>query len=286
MTESLQQRPDQQLFAPALGEIRREGRLAGRKILIVGAGQRSIEEENPPVGNGRAMSVLFAREGAAVACADIDAGAAQETVDWIAREGGRGVVVQADVADPDQIARMVREAASALGGLDGLVVNVGIANPNRFGSEKPADWDRVQAVNLRAPMLCAQEAAAVMSEGSAMVFISSAAAISPVAGLPAYETSKAGMVALARSVAFAGQSKGLRANALAPGLIDTPLGRYANSVNAARMAKIPLPFGRQGTGWEVAQAALFLISTESSYLNAQVLVLDGGMLNGVVRAPA
>jgi len=286
MTESLQQNPNQQLFAPALGEIRREGRLAGRKILIVGAGQRSIEEDNPPVGNGRAMSVLFAREGAAVACADIDAGAAQETVDWIAREGGRGVVLQADVADPDQIARMVREAASALGGLDGLVFNVGIGNPNRFGSENPADWDQVQALNLRAPMLCAQEAAAVMSEGSSMVFIASAAAISPLGGLPAYETSKAGMVALARSVAFAGQRTGLRANTLAPGLIDTPLGRHANSVNAARMAKIPLPFGRQGTGWEVAHAALFLISTESSYVNSQVLLLDGGMLNGAVRAPA
>jgi len=286
VTESPQQRPDQQLFAPALGEIRQAGRLAGRRILMVGAGQRRIEEENPPVGNGRAMSVLFAREGAAVACADIDAGSAQETLDWIVREGGSGVVLQADVSDPAQIARMVREAVSALGGLDGLVFNVGIGNPNRFGGENAADWDRVQALNLRAPMLCAQEAAAVMSEGSSMVFIASAAAVSPLAGLPAYETSKAGMVALARSVAFAGQRTGLRANTLAPGLIDTPLGRHANSVNAARAARIPLPFGRQGTAWEVANAALFLISTESSYVNAQLLVLDGGMLSGAVRAPA
>ncbi|QYY32766.1 MULTISPECIES: SDR family NAD(P)-dependent oxidoreductase [Cupriavidus] len=285
MTDSLQLRPDQQLFAPALGTVRREGRLAGRRILVVGAGQRQTVDQVPSVGNGRAMSVLFAREGAAVTCADIDPGAAQGTVDWIAREGGRGFVVQADVSDPAQIVRMVREAASAMDGLDGLVVNVGIGNQNRFGSENPADWDRVQDLNLRAPMFCAQEAAAVMPPGSAVVFVASTAAISPLSGLPAYESSKAGLMALGRAVAFAGQGTGLRANVLAPGLIDTPMGRDASRARPSRAAR-PLPFGRQGTGWEVANAALFLISAESSYVNGQMLVVDGGLSIGAVRATA
>ncbi|WP_349608543.1 SDR family oxidoreductase [Cupriavidus sp. DF5525] len=278
-------RPEQQLFAPALGTARREGRLAGRRILVVGAGQRQTVDPLPSVGNGRAMSVLFAREGAAVTCADIDPGAAQGTVDWIAREGGRGFVVQVDVSDPAQISRMVREAVAAMDGLDGVVVNVGIGNQNRFGNENPADWDRVQDLNLRAPMFCAQEAAAVMPPGSAVVFVASTAAISPLSGLPAYESSKAGLMALGRAVAFAGQSTGLRANVLAPGLIDTPMGRDASRARPSRAAR-PLPFGRQGTGWEVANAALFLISTESSYVNGQMLVVDGGLSIGAVRTAA
>ncbi|WP_454753575.1 SDR family NAD(P)-dependent oxidoreductase [Cupriavidus necator] len=285
MTNALQMRPEQQLFAPALGTARREGRLAGRRILVVGAGQRQTVDPLPSVGNGRAMSVLFAREGAAVTCADIDPGAAQGTVDWIAREGGRGFVVQVDVSDPAQISRMVREAVAAMDGLDGVVVNVGIGNQNRFGNENPADWDRVQDLNLRAPMFCAQEAAAVMPPGSAVVFVASTAAISPLSGLPAYESSKAGLMALGRAVAFAGQSTGLRANVLAPGLIDTPMGRDASRARPSRAAR-PLPFGRQGTGWEVANAALFLISTESSYVNGQMLVVDGGLSIGAVRTAA
>lgn len=285
MTESLESRPDQQLFAPALGVPRRDGRLAGRRILVAGAGQRRTVDPVPSVGNGRAMSILFAREGAAVACADMDAGAAQDTVDLILREDGRAVPVQADVADPAQISRMVAQAAAALGGLDGLVVNVGIGNPNRFGAETPEDWDRVQDINLRAPMFCAQEAAAVMPAGSAIVFVASTAAISPLSGLPAYETSKAALTALGRAVAFAGQPSGLRANVLAPGLIDTPMGRDASRARPSRAAR-PLPFGRQGTGWEVAHAALYLISTESSYVNGQMLIVDGGLSIGAVRAAA
>lgn len=285
MAEPVKSIPEQQLYGPALGAAQRSGRLAGRRILVVGAGQRSTVDAMPSVGNGRAMSVLFAREGAAVACADIDLAAAQGTVDWIRREGGRAIPVQADVSDTMQIARMVKEAATELGGLDGLVVNVGIGNQNRFGAETPEDWGKVQDINLRAPMFCAQEAAAVMPPGSAIVFVASTAAISPLSGLPAYETSKAALMALGRAVAFAGQATGLRANVLAPGLIDTPMGRDASRARPSRAVR-PLPFGRQGTGWEVGQAALYLISTESSYVNGQMLIVDGGLSIGAVRAAA
>jgi len=276
--------PGRQLHATALGHARgASGRLAGRRILVVGAGQRRTVDDPPPIGNGRAMAVLFAREGAAVACADRDEDSARETARLAAQGGGRAIALAVDAAQPEQIARMTAEAFAALGGLDGLVVNVGIANRNRFGHETAADWDAVQNVNLRAHMLCAQEAARCMAPGAAIVFISSTASISPASGLPAYETSKAALAALARAVAFAGQPQGLRANVVAPGLIDTPMGRDASRARPSRAAR-PLPFGRQGTAWEVAHAALFLVSAESSYVNGQVLIVDGGLSIGAVRA--
>src|SRR5262245_23437164 len=102
-------------------------RLAHRKILVVGAGTRACDEPDPPIGNGRAISLLCAREGAAVACADIDADAARDTLARIEKEGGRGVVVVGDVSDSEDCERIVAEAETGLGGLDGLVLNVGIA---------------------------------------------------------------------------------------------------------------------------------------------------------------
>lgn len=281
-----QVRPDQQLFAPALGVARPGGkRMQGRRILVVGAGQRRTVDESPPVGNGRAMSVLFAREGAAVACADLDLNSAEETAAWARREGGQTHALQADVRQPDEIERLVREAVQRLGGLDGLVMNVGIGNHSRFGTETAKDWDAVMNVNLRAHMLCAQAAAAVMDDGGSMVFVSSTASISPLTGIPAYECSKAALAALGRSAAYACHARGIRANVIAPGLIDTPLGRDASRNRPTRAAR-PLPFGRQGTGWEVAHATLFLLSSEASYVNGQVLIADGGLSISTVRAPA
>ncbi|MBB3182037.1 SDR family oxidoreductase [Variovorax sp. Sphag1AA] len=277
--------PLRQLFAPAMGKAKPSGRLAGRRVLIVGGGQRRTVDEQPPVGNGRAMTVLFAREGASIACADMDLASAEESVAKARSEGGTAVALQADVSRPEEITRLVREAAQALGGLDGLVLNVGIGNDSRFGTETAEAWDAVMDVNLRAHMLCAQEAAKVMDEGGSIVFVSSTASISPLTGIPAYECSKAALAALCRSTAYATHARGLRANVIAPGLIDTPLGRDASRNRPARSAR-PLPFGRQGTGWEVAHAAQFLLSSEASYVNGQVLIADGGLSISTVRQPA
>jgi NAD(P)-dependent dehydrogenase (short-subunit alcohol dehydrogenase family) len=280
MSESID--PARQLLAPALGVASGTSRLAGRRILIVGAGQRPSDEPEPPIGNGRAMSLLFAREGAAVACADRREASAHSTVGSIVEAGGNAVAMTADISDPEQVDRLLADAASALGGLDGVVVNVGIASGERLADITLEQWDRVLATNLRGHMLAARAALPVLEPGGAIVFISSTAARAPASREPAYETSKAGLAALCRAVALEGQARGIRANVLLPGLIDTPLGRLA-SARRPRRAQGPLPFARQGTAWEVAYAALFLISSESSYVNAHELVVDGGLISGVAR---
>jgi NAD(P)-dependent dehydrogenase (short-subunit alcohol dehydrogenase family) len=126
-------------------------------------------------------------------------------------------------------------------------------------------WDYEFVVNLRSHMLVCQASLAVMPPGSAIVLISSLASQRPNSRNPAYECSKAAQLALARNVAISGQSSGIRCNAVAPGLIDTPLGRVASSRRPKRAAAVP--FGRQGTGWEVAYATIFLLSNEASYIN-------------------
>jgi len=98
---------------------------------------------------------------------------------------------------------------------------------------------------------------------------------------PAYESSKAAQIALGRAIARAGEAKGIRCNVIAPGFIDSPMGRDASRRRPDRA--VTVPFGRQGTGWEVAYAALFLISNESSYVNAHTLFLDAGHMAGIVR---
>jgi NAD(P)-dependent dehydrogenase (short-subunit alcohol dehydrogenase family) len=123
-------------------------------------------------------------------------------------------------------------------------------------------------------MLTMRAALPVMAPGSAVVFTSSIAALRPTGRIVAYESSKAGLAALMRAVAFDGKDRAIRANIVMPGLIDTGIGRNAN--DTARRATIPVPLGRHGTAWEVAYAALFLLSRESAYVTGQVLAVDGG----------
>lgn len=273
--------PGRSVHAETLGRGPRGARLAGRHILVVGAGQRASAEPDPPIGNGRAISLLFAREGAALACLDVVPEAAAATCALIASEGGRAHPVTADVADPDAIRRGLDQAVDRLGGLDGLVLNVGISFRQPVDALTVADWDRVFAVNLRSNMLFAQQALRIMAPGGSMLLISSLAGFRASSRNPAYETSKAAQIALARSLARAGEAKGIRCNALAPGYMDTPMGRDASRNRAGRAAAVP--FGRQGTGWETAHAALFLVSHAASYVNGHCLVADGGLGVGIVR---
>lgn len=273
--------PNRQMQPETLGQVPGRGRLQGRRVLVIGAGQRTIPEENPPIGNGRAISVLFAREGASLCCVDISAEAAQGTVDQVTKEGGSAFAEIADVSDASVIAPLVQRAAQRLGGLDALVLNVGISRGLPLAKLTPELWDHEYAVNVRSHMLFAQAALEVMSPGGSIVLMSSLASQRNTGRNPAYESSKAAQVALARAIAVAGEPKGIRCNAVLPGLMDTPMGRDATRKRPNRA--LAVPFGRQGTGWEVAYATLYLVSHESSYVNGHALLIDGGLSIGVVR---
>jgi NAD(P)-dependent dehydrogenase (short-subunit alcohol dehydrogenase family) len=251
-------------------------RLAGRRILVVGAGQQDFGLIDPPIGNGRAMAQLFAREGARVAVADRDQASAEETVRRIVDEGGQASTVLVDVADPPSVTAMVEAARDRLDGLDGVVYNVGIGEGLGLDGTSAASWDRVFAVNVRGAMLTVRAALPVLDDGASVVFISSVASLQPGSRIPSYDASKAALAGLMRHVALEGARRSIRANVVAPGLMDTALGRFATQGRPSR-GRTPVPLGRQGTAWETAYSALFLLSDEAAYVTGQVLVVDGGL---------
>jgi NAD(P)-dependent dehydrogenase (short-subunit alcohol dehydrogenase family) len=161
-------------------------------------------------------------------------------------------------------------------GLDGIVLNVGIGMGGGLLGTTAADWDTTFAVNLRGHFLVTRAALPRLEQGGSIVFISSVAGLMPGSRLPAYDSSKAGIIGLCRHVALEGARRGVRANVIAPGLIDTPLGRVASAGRPSR-ERTPVPLGRQGTAWEVAAATVFLLSDDASYITGQTLAVDGGL---------
>jgi NAD(P)-dependent dehydrogenase (short-subunit alcohol dehydrogenase family) len=267
---------DNELTDEAAGRAPGRHRLEGRRILVVGAGTRPTDDPDAPIGNGRAIAALAAKEGAMVACADRDEDAARETAELVTSDGGSAEVLVADVSRAEDCAAVVAGAEARLGSLDGLVMNVGVGHGARLAGTSVEDWDTSFAVNVRAHFLVCQAALPNLAEGASVVFISSIAGIRPGSQLPAYDTSKAALGGLCRHVANEGARRLIRANVVAPGLIDTPIGRLASAGRPSR-DRTPVPLQRQGTAWEIAYATVFLLSGESSYITGQTLVVDGGL---------
>jgi NAD(P)-dependent dehydrogenase (short-subunit alcohol dehydrogenase family) len=245
-------------------------------VLVVGAGTMLIEGHPGTLGNGRAISILAAREGAGVACADRDRDSAEETVAAIAHERGHGHVIVGDVTDSGACRGIVHEARDQLGGLDGLVLNVGILAPSGLAATTAEAWDRVFATNARSHALVAAVALEILEPGASIVFMSSISGLLPGITMPAYDATKAAVLALARHTALEGSPRGIRANAILPGVVDTPLGAASAPPQARDRARIPLPLGRRGTAWDVAYGTIFLLSNEAAYVTAQSLIIDGG----------
>jgi NAD(P)-dependent dehydrogenase (short-subunit alcohol dehydrogenase family) len=259
------------------------GRLENKTAVVVGAGQTPGET----IGNGRAMALLFAREGAQVLCVDRVLERAEETAALIAEEGGTVAAIAADIVKAADCARIVEEAKTRFGRLDILVNNVGIG-----GGDGPAHrleeaaFDRILSVNLKGMWLTIKAALPVMRDqgGGSIVNISSLAARGGGIQL-AYEVSKAGVNRLTTSVAQSNARYGVRCNAIMMGYMDTPMavsgiasasGRPTSEVRAERDARVPLG-GKMGTGWDTAYAALFLASDESKFISGAILPVDGAM---------
>ena len=251
----------------------RPGRLEGKVAIVTGAGS-----SGPGVGNGKAASVLFAREGAKVLLVDINADHAQETLELITAEGGEASVFQADVTNADHCRSMVESAVERYGRLDILDNNVGVILRAKFADIDPEDWDRVMAINLKSMMLASQSAIPRMidSGGGSIINMTSVAGIRAWSDA-AYAASKAGIIGLTQTVAAEYGRYGIRANAIAPGAVYTPMVAWQLSEEAREIRRESTLLGTEGTAWDVAWAAVYLASDEARWVTGVLLPVDGGV---------
>ncbi len=257
------------------------GRLEGKAAIIVGAGQTA----GATIGNGRATALRFAQEGASVFLVDRRLDSAEDTLAMVKDEGGDGSAHEADVTSERACAEMIEACVRRFGRVDILHNNVGIGAGDRGPASITEEaWDRIHTTNLKSVMLACKHVLPVMRAQRAGVItnISSIAAVCSV-GLIAYKTSKAALNAYTQSLAIGNAEYNVRANVIMPGLMNTPMaiegyvaaGRDREQLISQRDAQVPLGH-RMGTGWDVANAALFLASDEARFITGVCLPVDGG----------
>ena len=260
-------------------------RLKDKIAIVVGAGQGP----GAGVGNGRAVSLLFAREGAKVWAVDKDLAAAEATAAAIGAEGGAGIAAAADVMREESLKATIEACMARWGRIDILHYNVGVSLGG--GDKSPLEitedaFDTVTAINLRGLVMAAKHVVPIMraQHAGSIIAISSIAAYSANYPTVAYKTTKAGMIAFIEQIAGHNAAYGVRANVILPGLLDTPMavdtrarewGRPRDEVAAERDARVRLR-GKQGTAWDVAHAAVFLASDEANFITGVTLPVDGG----------
>jgi NAD(P)-dependent dehydrogenase (short-subunit alcohol dehydrogenase family) len=257
-------------------------RLDGKVALVTGCGTIGAGW-----GNGKAISVLLARQGASVFGADLSLEAAQATQQIIQEEGGVAEVQVSNVTNAADVAKMVDACAGRFGRIDILVNNVGRSEPGGPVEMKEETWDEQIDVNVKSTFLTCKAVLPVMERqgGGSIVNISSVAGLRYV-GKPqvAYAAAKAALMQLTQTTAVLYASRGVRLNCVVPGLMFTPLvkrlaDKYAkgdfDSFVAHRNSQVPM--GRMGDAWDVAHAVLFLASDESRYITGQQIVVDGGL---------
>jgi NAD(P)-dependent dehydrogenase (short-subunit alcohol dehydrogenase family) len=249
-------------------------RLEGKRAVVTGAAS----------GIGRASAVLFAQNGAQVLASDIERAGLDETVQEIRREGGTAEAVVADAGKPADVQGLVDRCAAHFGGLEVFYANAGVSGGlvPLLGLEIE-EWTRLLGVNLLGPFLGVQRAASYMVDhgGGSIVCTASVAGLRAGAGSPHYSASKAAVINLVQLAATQLAGTGVRVNAICPGLIETGMTRplFDAARAAGKEQKIGQlnPLRRAGRPPEVAHVALFLASDDSSYVNGQAIVVDGGL---------
>ncbi|MDH3236612.1 MAG: SDR family oxidoreductase [Alphaproteobacteria bacterium] len=257
------------------------GRLDGKVALVAGAG--TVEEG---WSNGKATAVLFAREGAKVLAVDLNMAAAQETATIISDEGGEATAHQTDVTDEAAVETMVEACLDAYGRIDILFNNVGIQHLGGPEAITGDDWDRLMTANVKSMFLTCRHVLPVMVKqgGGSIVNNSSMAAIRFTYPSVAYMASKGAVNQLTQNIAIEYATRGVRANAVMPGLMATP--RITKRLRDVHGDNYPeklqerhdmVPIGHMGDGWDVAHAVLFLASDEAKYITGVNLPVDGGL---------
>jgi NAD(P)-dependent dehydrogenase (short-subunit alcohol dehydrogenase family) len=253
--------------------------LAGRVAIVTGAAG----------GIGRATALVLAARGAALVLGDVNAGVA-DTAAAIRDAGGRAVAIQGDAATEGGAAALVARALAEFGGLHIVHANAGVSGPVLPTLDTPAaDFAEILRINLIGPFLLIQAARAHLAAGASIICTASVAGLRAGAGGVPYSASKAGVISLVQTAAHLLAGRGIRVNAVAPGLIETPMTApvYADARAKGREGKIGQlnPLRRGGQAEEVAQAVAFLASDAASYVNGQVLVVDGGLQSSLPFTP-